>query len=61
MNTNHDYVSAFNNTVQPITLIGTSDKLAEIAATAKNGNVTVQEEMIPCNCDEYGCDMCPVN
>lgn len=37
-----DYEDAFKNTVQPITLTGSSTKLSEIAATGNNGNVTVK-------------------
>jgi hypothetical protein len=41
--TNPDYASCFWNTVQPIVLTGSSTVLAELAATADNGNVTVQQ------------------
>ena len=37
-----NYNSCFAYTVKPITLTGTSAKLAELATTATNGNVTVQ-------------------
>lgn len=36
------YTNAFGGTVLPITLVGNSSKLAEIAATGDNGNVSVQ-------------------
>ena len=37
-----DYITdCFKDTVKPITLTGTSSKLADLAATATNGNVTV--------------------
>lgn len=35
------YVDCFEDTTQPITLVGDSTVLAELAATANNGNVTV--------------------
>jgi hypothetical protein len=35
--------SCFADTLQPITLIGSSTVLSELAATAENGNVTVGE------------------
>lgn len=38
------YYDCFKGTTNPIILKGTSTKLAELAATATNGNVTVQPE-----------------
>ena len=37
-----EYKGCFAETVQPIILTGTSTKLAELAATANNNNVTVK-------------------
>lgn len=38
-----EFGACFRNTTQPITLIGNCEQLAEIATTANNGNVTVQQ------------------
>lgn len=43
---NLEYEGCFVDTEQPIVLTGTSDLLEEIAATATNGNVTVDRSLV---------------